>query len=79
VEVLRFASDFRLEGIMRTHIEIDESLMKEAMRASGAKSPREAVELGLRTLVRLAAQEKVRQLKGAIAWEGELNAMRTER
>lgn len=64
---------------MRTNIEIDDKLMKDALKATGAKTKREAVELGLRTLVRLRAQEKVRELRGKITWEGDLNAMRTER
>jgi Arc/MetJ family transcription regulator len=64
---------------VRTNIEIDDKLMKEALKATGAKTKREAVELGLRTLVRLRAQEKARELKGKITWEGDLNAMRTDR
>ncbi len=64
---------------MRTNIEIDDKLMKDALRATGAKTKREAVELGLKTLVRLRAQEKARELKGKITWEGDLNAMRTDR
>ena len=38
---------------MRTNIVIDDALMKQAMQASGARSRREAVELALRTLVKL--------------------------
>jgi Arc/MetJ family transcription regulator len=64
---------------MRTNIDIDDKLMKEALKATGAKSKREAVELGLRTLVQLRAQEKARALKGAILWEGDLHALRTDR
>ncbi len=64
---------------MRTNIEIDDTLMKEALRATGAKTKREAVELGLRTLVQLRAQEEARKLKGAITWEGNLAEMRTDR
>lgn len=64
---------------MRTRIEIDDKLMKAALKASGAKTKRAAVELGLKTLVMLRAQENARELKGKIAWEGDLNAMRTNR
>ena len=64
---------------MRTNIEIDDKLMKDAMKATGATTKREAVELGLKTLVRLRAQEKARSLKGKLTWEGDLNAMRTAR
>lgn len=63
---------------MRTNIEIDEKLMKDALKATGAKTKRAAVELGLKTLVMLRAQEKARELKGKITWEGNLNAMRTD-
>ena len=51
---------------MRTNIEIDDKLMKDALKATGAKTKREAVELGLKTLVQLRAQEKARELKGTI-------------
>jgi len=64
---------------MRTNIEIDDKLMKDALKATGAKTRREAVELGLKTLVQLRAQEKARELRGKITWEGDLNAMRTDR
>jgi Arc/MetJ family transcription regulator len=64
---------------MRTNIEIDDDLIKRAMRASGAKTKREAVERGLELIVRLEAQEKMRQLRGKLHWEGDLKAMRRDR
>lgn len=64
---------------MRTNIEIDDKLMKDALKATGAKTKREAVELGLKTLILLRAQERARELKGKISWEGDLNTMRTDR
>jgi Arc/MetJ family transcription regulator len=64
---------------VRTNIEIDDKLMKDALKATGVKSKREAVELGLKTLVQLGAQGMARELKGKITWEGDLNAMRTDR
>ena len=63
---------------MRTNIEIDDGLMAEAIKASGARTKREAVELGLNTLVRLKRQEQLRRLRGA-GWEGDLDAMRRDR
>ncbi len=38
---------------MRTNIVIDDKLMKDTLRATGLKTKREAVELGLRTLLRI--------------------------
>ena len=63
---------------MRTNIVIDDGLMRQALEASGAKTKREAVELGLRTLVRLKRQEKVRAYRGQLSWSGDLDAMRTD-
>jgi Arc/MetJ family transcription regulator len=62
---------------MRTNIVIDDKLMVEAMAASGAKSKREAVEAGLRTLVRIKRQSEILKLRG-IGWEGDLEAMRLD-
>lgn len=63
---------------MRTNIVIDERLMKDALKATGAKTKREAVELGLRTLVRLKQQEAIRAYRGKLAWEGDLERMRAD-
>jgi len=64
---------------MRTNIEIDDKLMKDTLRATGLKTKREVVELGLRTVLLLRQQEKVRELRGKITWEGDLNSMRTDK
>ena len=64
---------------MRTNIEIDDKLMKDALRFTGVKTKREAVELGLRTLVQLGRQVQVRKMRGKLAWEGDLAAMRNDR
>lgn len=64
---------------MRTTIVIDDELMAEAMKVSGARTQREAVELGLKTLVQLNRQAEVRQLRGEVKWEGDLEAMRTDK
>lgn len=61
---------------MRTNIVIDDALMDDALKATGLKSKREAVELGLRTLVRLRQQEEIKAFRGKLRWEGELDEMR---
>jgi Arc/MetJ family transcription regulator len=63
---------------MRTNIVIDEKLMKETLRLTGLKTKREAVELGLRTLVRLRKQQEIRRFRGKLPWQGDLDAMRTD-
>jgi Arc/MetJ family transcription regulator len=62
----------------RTNIVIDDALMRQAMQASGARSKREAVELGLRTLVRLQEQAEIRSFRGRLRWEGDLEAQRLD-
>jgi Arc/MetJ family transcription regulator len=64
---------------MRTNIVIDDKLMKETLRLTGLKTKREAVELGLRTVVRLRKQEQIRQFRGKLDWHGDLDAMRTDK
>jgi Arc/MetJ family transcription regulator len=64
---------------MRTNIVIDDKLMKDTLRATGLKTKREAVELGLRTLLRLRRQEQIRRFRGKLPWEGDLDAMRTDK
>jgi Arc/MetJ family transcription regulator len=64
---------------MRTNIEIDDALMKAALKASGAKTKKEAVEIGLRTLLRLHEQAEVRRFRGKLDWRGDLEAMRVGR
>jgi len=64
---------------MRTNIVIDDALMADTLKATGLKSKREAVEMGLRTLLRLRRQEDIRGFRGRPAWEGDLDAMRTDR
>jgi Arc/MetJ family transcription regulator len=64
---------------MRTNIDIDDRLMERAMRALGAKTKREAVERSLELAIRLKQQEKMRELRGKLHWEGDLKAMRRNR
>ncbi len=63
---------------MRTNIVIDDALMADALKATGLKTKREAVELGLRTLLRLRRQAEIRRFRGKLAWEGDLEAMRSD-
>ena len=63
---------------MRTNIVIDDKLMAAALKATGAKTKREAVELGLQVLVRLKKQENIKRFRGRLKWQGDLDRMRTD-
>jgi Arc/MetJ family transcription regulator len=64
---------------MRTNIVIDDKLMRDTLRTTGMKTKHEAVEEGLRTLLRLTKQAEIRRLRGKLDWRGDLNAMRSDR
>ena len=61
---------------MRTNIVIDDQLMADAFMATGLSTKKEAVELGLKMLVRLNRQQSIRKLRGKLKWEGDLDEMR---
>ncbi len=62
---------------MRTNIEIDDELLKQVMRRSGAKTKRAAVDASLRIALRLQKQgDAIRSLRGIGEWEGDLERSR---
>jgi Arc/MetJ family transcription regulator len=69
----------RAEGrTMRTNIVIDDELMTEAMTLSQIKTKKAVVEMGLKLLVQIKKQEKIKSLRGKLKWDGDLNAMRLD-
>jgi Arc/MetJ family transcription regulator len=63
---------------MRTNIVIDDTLMSDVLKVTGVKSKREAVELGLKTLLMLKQQESIKAFKGKLHWDGYLETMRVD-
>ena len=63
---------------MRTNIVIDEKLMSDAIKATGARTKKEAVELGLKALIQLKRQETLRGFRGKLKWRDDLDRMRTD-
>ncbi len=64
---------------MRTNIIIDDDLMKEALAVSGIKTKKEAVEEGLKLLIIQQKQNAIRNFRGKLSWEGNLDMMRTDK
>jgi len=62
---------------MRTNIEIDDKLMSDVLKATGLKTKKDAVELGLKTLIRLNKQGNIKKFRGKLQWAGDLDDMRT--
>ncbi len=62
---------------MRTNIDIDDKLMNDVLKATGLKTKKDAVELGLKMLIRLKKQEDIRNFRGQLKWTGNLDDMRS--
>lgn len=63
---------------MRTNVVIDDELMERALKTGGFKTKRAAIESGLRLLVQVSSQKELRSFRGAVAWDGDLDAMRRD-
>lgn len=64
---------------MRTNIDIDDSLITEAMAATGLPTKKATVEEALRRLVRHSHQRQAIADMAGLGWEGNLGAMRGSR
>jgi Arc/MetJ family transcription regulator len=67
-----------MEVHMRTSVVIDEHLMARALKLGGYRTKKSAIEAGLRLLVQMAAQRRLRSLRGKIRWEGNLEEVRRD-
>jgi Arc/MetJ family transcription regulator len=66
-------------GCMRTNIEIDDEVMREAQRLTGVRTKRETVDLALRELVARHRRLGILDLRGRVHWEGDLDSSRRGR
>jgi len=57
---------------------IDNQLISEALEVTGLKTEQDVIELGLKTLISLKKQEQIKQFKGKLRWEGNLDEMRLD-
>ncbi len=64
---------------MRTNIVIDDDLMNRVLKLTGVRTKREAVDMGLKALLKLKKQESIRNFRGKLDWEGDPNEMRTDK
>jgi Arc/MetJ family transcription regulator len=64
---------------MRTNVVIDDDLMAQALESTGLETKKAVIEEALRILICLKSQEKARELRGKLRWEGDLDEMREGR
>ena len=63
---------------MRTNVVIDDELMEKALKLSGLRTKKDAIEAGLKLLVRFNLQAKARNFRGKLRWVGDLDKMRRD-
>ncbi len=64
---------------MRTNIVIDDNLMSLALESTGLKTKKEVVEEGLKTLIKIKNQAKLKSLRGKLNWDGDISKMRDDK
>jgi Arc/MetJ family transcription regulator len=64
---------------MRTNIVLDDDLIERARALTGIRTKREVIHEALRTLIQLREQAQVRELRGKLRWEGNLESLRESR
>ncbi len=64
---------------MRTNIVIDDDLMANALKACGLTTKKDVVEQGLKLIILRHKQQAIRDLRGKVRWEGDLEEMRTDK
>jgi Arc/MetJ family transcription regulator len=64
---------------MRTNIVLDDKLVRRAQKLTGIKTKREVVHEALRALILLREQAEIRNLRGALKWDGDLHEQRLSR
>lgn len=63
---------------MRTNIVIDDDLINEAMTLSRLRTKKAVVETGLKLLVQMKKQERIKNFRGKLRWDGDLDSMRLD-
>jgi Arc/MetJ family transcription regulator len=64
---------------MRTNVVINDELMTSALKVSGQKTKKAAIEAGLKLLIQLNSQAELRKFRGKLKWAGDLDKMRSDR
>jgi Arc/MetJ family transcription regulator len=67
------------DRLMKTNVVLDDKLMKSALRASGLKTRKRAIEEGLKLLIDVHCQKKIRAFRGKLKWSGDLDKMRRDK
>lgn len=76
IKSIIFVYEYHL--IMRTNIELDDVLVKEAMSLTKLRTKKEMVNFALEALIKKIKKQELASLWGSNIWEGDLNQMRMD-
>jgi len=79
INVYNIVNDTHRRGAMRTNVIINDELMASALKASGLKTKKGAIEEGLKLLVQVQSQKAIRSFRGKLKWSGNLDEMRKDK
>jgi len=64
---------------MRTNVVVDDDLMESALKLSGLRTKKDAIEEGLKLLVQVKSQKEIKKYRGKLKWSGNLDKMRLDK
>ncbi|MEQ8204404.1 MAG: type II toxin-antitoxin system VapB family antitoxin [Smithellaceae bacterium] len=64
---------------MRTNVVLDDELMASALKVSGLKTKKDAIEEGLRLLIQVKSQKEIKRYRGKLKWSGNLDETRLDK
>jgi len=64
---------------MRTNVVLDDDLISSALKLSGLKTKKAAIEEGLKLLVQVKRQKEIKRFRGKLKWSGNLDKMRLDK
>ena len=64
---------------MRTNVVVDDDLMASALKVSGLRTKKDAIEEGLKLLVQVKRQQEIKPFRGKLKWSGNLDEMRSDK
>lgn len=64
---------------MRTNVVINDALMESALKVSGLRTKKDAIEEGLKLLVQMQSQKEIRNFRGKLKWSGNLDELRLDK
>ena len=65
--------------LMKTHVELDEVLLKEVIALGAFRTKRAAVMAALEELAKRFSRRELAAMRGKVAWESDLDERRASR